>query len=153
MLYLQRINCKLTKNRTIRSIISLLLIILIMIGSTGAVVVKHTCVSCGLSDFHTELFSPEHLQHACDCEQGSSSCHNHEKEVVQKECCTYSSVKLSVSDYNKSTITTLSAVTVQLLSCMFLSPEPEQQKSLNPLNNHNKYGGRDVLISNCQFII
>lgn len=144
---------KVKKRNAISSLISALLIIVLLTGSTGAVIVKHSCISCGLSDFHTEIFSSAHAHHACDCEQDKSSCHNHKEEAVTQECCTFTSEKLTLTDYNKTTLINLSVVSFPLLSCRILTSEPGQEKPLYPVDIHNKHGGRDVLITNCQFII
>jgi hypothetical protein len=141
------------KRNAISSMLSALLTVLLLTGSTGAVIVRHNCFSCGLSDFHTEIFSTVHDHHACDCEQDKSLCHNHEGNAMEQECCTFTSEKLSLTDYNKSTLINLSIVSLPLLSCRVLPIEKEQEKPFYPIEIHNKHGGRDVLISNCQFII
>ena len=141
------------RRNAIYTITSVFLIIVLMIGSTGAVIVKHTCVSCGLSDFHTEFYSAVHTDHACDCEEGTSSCHNHEEEAMEAGCCTFISEKLSLSEYNKSTLINISVVLLPVLSCQFLSPDEQQEKPSYPVEIQNKHGGRDVLLSNCQLII
>ena len=138
--------------KTILSITSGFLIILMMIGSTGAVIVKHTCISCGLSDFHTEFYSTAHINHACDCEEDESSCSTHEEEAMESGCCTFVSEKLSLSEYNKSTLINISVV-LPVISCQYLSPDEQQEKPSYPVEIQNKHGGRDVLLANCQLII
>ena len=139
--------------KTILSITSGFLIILMMIGSTGAVIVKHTCISCGLSDIHTEFYSEIHSSHACDCEEDASSCDNHEEEAMEAGCCTFTSEKLSLSEYNKSTLINISDVLLPVLSCQYLSSDVQQEKPSYPVEIHIKHGGRDVLLSHCQLII
>lgn len=141
------------RRNSIYSATSVFLIILLMIGSTGAVIVKHTCVSCGLSDFHTEFFSTVHTNHSCNCNEGVSSCHNHDENAIESVCCTFVSEKLSLSDYNNSSLINISVVEQPVLSCQYLSTYEQQEKSTFPLQILNKHGGRDVLISNCQLII
>ncbi|MBI5010566.1 MAG: hypothetical protein HZB98_13175 [Bacteroidia bacterium] len=141
------------RRNSIYSVTSVFLIILLMIGSTGAVIVKHTCVSCGLSDFHTEFFSNVHTNHSCNCNEGVSSCHNHDENAIESGCCTFVSEKLSLSDYNNSSLINISIVEQPVLSCQDLSTHEQQEKSTFPLQILNKHGGRDVLISNCQLII
>lgn len=139
--------------KTILSITSGFLIIILMIGSSGAVIVKHTCISCGLSDFHTEFYSSVHSHHACDCEEADTSCHDHEVDAMETGCCTFISEKLSLSDYNKSTLISISAVLLPVLSCQFLSPDEKQEKPTYPVQIQNKHGGRDILKSTCKLII
>ena len=141
------------RRNSIYSVTSVFLIILLMIGSTGAVIVKHTCATCGLSDFHTEFFSSVHTDHSCNCSEGVSSCHNHDENAIESDCCTFVSEKLSLSDYNKSTLINISVVELPVLTCQYLSSDVQQEKPSFPVQIHNKHGGRDVLISNCQLII
>jgi len=124
-----------------------------MIGSTGAVIVKHTCANCGLSDFHTEFFTSVHTDHSCNCDEGVSTCHNHDENDIESDCCIFISEKLSLSDYNKSTLINISVVELPVLSCPFLTSDEQQEKPTYPVQIQNKHGGRDVLISNCQLII
>jgi len=144
---------RMKRRNSIYPVTSVFLIILLMIGSTGAVIVKHTCVSCGLSDFHTEFFSSVHTNHSCNCNEGVSSCHKHEENAIESDCCTYVSEKLSLSDYNKSTLINISAVLLPVLSCQFLTPDEQQEKPTYPVQIQNKHGGRDVLKSTCKLII
>ncbi|HAM10231.1 MAG TPA: hypothetical protein DDY34_11935 [Bacteroidales bacterium] len=140
-------------SRTILSITSGFLIILLMIGSTGAVIVKHTCISCGLSDLHTEIFSSVHTQHSCDCEKDKSSCHNHEEEALQNNCCTFISEKLSLKEYNQTTPVNLSVVLIPASPAQFLSYDDPPEKPSSTFEIRNKHGGRDILRSNCQLTI
>lgn len=141
------------RKNTIYSVTSVFLIIILLIGSTGAVIIKHTCVSCGLSDLHTEFYSSVHSHHTCDCEEAKTSCHDHEEDAMETACCTIVSEKLSLSDYNKSTLFSTSFVLLPVLSCQFLSPDEQQEKPTYPIQIQNKHGGRDILRSTCKLII
>jgi hypothetical protein len=136
------------------SITSVFLIILFMLGSTGVVIVKHTCVSCGLSDVHTEIYSNAHSLHSCDCnKESSSSCHKENEDSLHQECCTFSSEKLSLTEYNNSKSVTLSVVILPVLYCNYLSPFDQEEKPSGIAEFHNKHGGRNILQSSCQLII
>ncbi len=141
------------RKNIIYSVTSVFLIIILLIGGTGAVIIKHTCISCGLSDFHTEFYSSVHSLHACGCEEADTSCHEHEEDSMETGCCTFISEKLSLSDYNKSTLISISAVVLPVLSCQFLSPDEQQEKPTYPVKIQNKHGGRDILKSTCKLII
>ena len=141
------------RRNTIYSITSVFLIIVIMVGSTGAVIVKHTCDSCGLSDFHTEFYSSVPAHHSCSCIEETSSCHNDHEEALQPGCCTFTSEKLSLTEYNNTKFINLSVVILPVLSCNSITPDENQEKPLSITEFHNKHGGRDVLRSSCQLII
>jgi len=138
---------------TILSITAVFLVIVLMIGSTGAVIIKHTCITCGLSDLHTEIFSSAHNHHSCDCEKDRSSCHNHEGEALQSDCCTFTSQKLSLEEYNKTKLISLSVVLLPALSGQVLSNEDRQENPSYPVVIKNNHGGRDILRSSCQLTI
>jgi hypothetical protein len=141
------------KRNTILSITSVLLIVLFMAGSTGAVIVKHTCVSCGFSDFHTEVFSSVHSLHSCDCKNEKSSCHDENEEALHPGCCTFTSEKLSLTEYNNSKFISLSAVILPVLSFSYKNNGEQQEKHTFITEFHNKHGGRDILQSSCRLII
>jgi len=141
------------KRNVILSITSVLLILLFLAGSTGAVIVKHSCISCGLSDFHTEVFSSVHSHHSCDCKTEKSSCHDETEESLHSECCTFTSEKLSLTEYNNSKFISLSAVILPVLSFCYKNNGEQQEKHTVIPEFHNKHGGRDILQSSCRLII
>ncbi|HUX96843.1 MAG TPA: hypothetical protein VMV47_14005 [Bacteroidales bacterium] len=137
----------------ILSITSGFLILLFLVGSNGAVIVKHTCYSCGLSDLHTEFFSSESQNHGCSCEPRITTSHDKNEKTLEPFCCTFSFEKLSLTEYNYTTLIDLSAVSAPVLSHLYFSLDEQSEKPVSSIIIHNKHGGRDILKSACQLII
>ncbi|MBK9392200.1 MAG: hypothetical protein IPN68_19195 [Bacteroidetes bacterium] len=142
------------KNRSnIFSVISLFLTILFMVGSSGAVIVTHTCNSSGLSDYKTEFFSPVSSDNSCCCCIETTSCNNDQNESLKRGCCSFSTEKLSLTDYNNTKFVNLSVLILPVLSWNYLPATIDQEEISYPVEIHNKHGGRDILRSTCQLII
>lgn len=157
MLYLQGSIClllQLMKRRsTILSITSGFLILLFLIGSSGAVIVEHTCYSCGLSDLHTEFFSNYSQNNDCLCDHKTTSLPSRDGNSFKSVCCTFNFEKLSLTEYNLNTLIDFSIVSTPVLSHLYISSDYPQEKPVSPIIIHNKHGGREILKSACQLII
>mgnify|MGYP007064295121 CR=1 FL=1 len=137
----------------ILSITSGFLILLLLVGSTGAVIVEHTCYSCGLSDLHTEFFSSESQNHGCSCESGPTSSSDKNEKTLEPVCCTFSFEKLSLTEYNNTTLTSYPVVSAPVLSHIYVAQDEQLEKPVFSVLVTNKHGGRDLLRSTCQLLI
>jgi hypothetical protein len=144
---------KVKKKSVILSVVSVFLIILFMVGSTGAVIVKHTCLACGLSEFHTEFYSSELSHDGCSCDNITSSCHSEDKESLEPGCCTFQSDKLSLADYTTSKLVNIVVISLPSISLQSVLINDIQVKPEPTIIIHNKHGGRDLLRSVCQLLI
>jgi hypothetical protein len=137
------------RKEKILSLVSAILAVLFLIGSTGAVIVKHTCMSSGRSDYQTELFSSSGAETCCT----SMPVHNSNEESIGPVCCTYNSDKLSLTDYTKVQNTVSSFIALPaVLSETVVTSDPEV-KHEPVIIFHNKHGGRDVIKHTCQLLI
>lgn len=141
------------KRSKILSITSVFLILLFLIGSTGAVIVEHNCYSCGLSDLHTEFFSSESQNHGCICESASATSPDKNQKTLEPVCCIFSFEKLSLTEYTLTSLFDYSSGSVPALSNLYISHNQQLEKPVCPVFIHNKHGGRDLLRSTCQLII
>lgn len=137
----------------ILSITSGFLILLFLVGSTGAVIVEHNCYTCGLSDLHTEFFSSESLNHGCSCESETTAPENSNENTLESVCCTFSYEKLTLTEYNYTTPIIFSVVAAPVLSHFIVHQDEQPELPACPLIIHNKHGGRDILRSSCRLII
>ncbi len=134
-------------------VISVLLVVFLIIGSTGITIVVQSCNSMGIT-VNTQLFesltSP--TNDSCCLHADTEETHNISASL-ESGCCTFTTEKLKLGNYThpvKISITTLSIV--KALNLIALSPEVTPLQTL-PLFVHNKHGGEKVIISNCQLLI
>ena len=140
------------KRRIILSVLSALLVIILLIGSTGFTIVIQRCKSCGIS-INSSLFTSISVTEDTCCGISDAQCSSETTETFEKGCCTFTTEKLKLTDYIPSEPVTFS-FTADILPAYFLPVAPRiQEKHILPLFIHNKHGGRDVMISNCQFLI
>lgn len=135
------------------SIISGLLVLVFLIGSSGAVVVFHSCNAHG-KEPHADLLSHDHSLNS-DCCFNTLSCTpaSERAESLDNDCCTFTVEKFNLANFNLSVQVKVSAEYPLVVICQTAHVNEFQQKPYLSLFIHNKHGGRDTLISNCQFII
>lgn len=131
--------------------LSALLAIVFLIGSTGATIVIKTCQTCDTT-VNTEIFSPVSDNDHC-CVEPDSQCHSASDDIIEKECCTFVTEKLKLSNYVSSESLTFTKITVlqpvlSINTKIFTSSEYQ-----SPPDLHNKHGGRKLILSYCQYLI
>ena len=137
----------------ILSVISLLLVIVFLLGSSGAVVVFHSCNAHG-KEVHADLFVHNHSLNSDCCYSTTSYTPASESTVsIDNNCCTFKVEKFNLKNFNPST-----QLKINSESQIITFSHPVQiyelpEKPFLALFFHNKHGGRDVLTSNCQLII
>lgn len=137
----------------ILSAISILLVIVFLLGSSGAVVVFHSCNAHG-KEVHADLFVHNHSLNG-DCCYSTTSCTPVPENTVSidNNCCTFTVEKFNLTNFNPSV-----QLKIHSESQIITFSHPAQiyelpEKPYLALFFHNKHGGRDVLTSNCQLII
>ncbi len=141
------------KGRIILSLLSGFLVIALLIGSTGATIIIKSCQVCGVS-VNTTIFSFDSPSENSCCAASHSDCSPVTSDYLSKGCCTFKTENLKLTSYFpvKQLVTSFIAE----MQPVFLPEEiqlSEEQHKL-PLFVHNKHGGgRDILITNRQFLI
>lgn len=137
----------------ILSAISVILVIVFLMGSSGAVVVFHSCNAHG-KDVHADLFVHDHSLNSHCCYIITSCTPVSENTVsIDNNCCTFKVEKFNLTNFNPSVQLKINFER-QIIS--FFHPVHIYELPEKPylaLFFHNKHGGRDVLTSTCQLII
>jgi len=137
----------------ILSAISVILVIVFLMGSSGAVVVFHSCNAHG-KEVHADLFVHDHSLNSHCCYSTTSCTPVSENTVsIDNNCCTFKVEKFNITNFNPSVQLKINCER-QIIS--FFHPVQIYELPEKPylaLFFHNKHGGRDVLTSTCQLII
>jgi len=137
----------------ILSAISALLVIVFLMGSSGAVVVFHSCKAHG-KVIHADLFMHNHSLNSHCCYSSTSCTPVPENTVsIDNNCCTFKVEKFNLTNFNPSVQLKINSESQIISFCHPVYIYELQEKPYLPLIFHNKHGGRDVLTSNCQLII
>jgi hypothetical protein len=136
----------------IRKIISSLLIVSVLIGGSGLTVVIHTCSSCGISIDTLLLETLATSNNSC-CGSSGSGCATDTSKSMDSGCCTFITEKLKLTNFIHTAKISYSPIAV-LNPFYSLHSTPElKESSAQPVFVHNKHGGEEVCISNCQLLI
>ena len=149
LLFLQKV-----KNTSkILSAISILLVIVFLMGSSGAILVFHSCNAHG-KEIHADLFVHNHSLNS-DCCHNTTSCTpvSESNVSIDNNCCTFKVEKFKLTNFNPSVQLKINTESQIITFCHPVHIYDLPEKPYLALFFHNKHGGRDVLTSNCQFII
>lgn len=135
--------------RIILSLLTVVLVAAILIGSTGFTIVIKSCHSSGISA-STDLLK---TTDSC-CTSETSDCPVDPTESMGSVCCTFETAKMSLPAYVLTINTSLvSPAEIQSATDIFPAPSIQELKIYPEYIIHNKHGGRFILTSNCQFLI
>lgn len=141
------------RGRIILSLLSGFLVIALLIGSTGATIIIKSCEVCGVS-VNTAIFSSDSPSENSCCAAYHSDCSPATSDLLTKGCCTFTTENLKLTNYFPVQQFVISFIAE--IQPVFMNEEiqlSEEQHKL-PLFVHNKHGGgRDILITNRQFLI
>jgi len=129
-----------------------LISIIFLIGSAGISVVIRNC-NCFGPSVVTEIFEPldEAENSCCSCTHSQPSAPG--TQSFESRCCTSEARTLTLNNYVSAEKITLNVNSV-ILPPVYISATYEVTSSfLKPLSYHNKHGGRDMVISYCQYLI
>jgi hypothetical protein len=133
-------------------VLSVLIAIVLLIGSTGMTVIIKSCHTCGIS-LSTGIFEPVSPAEDDCCSHFATHCSPASDQSLEKTCCTYITEKLKINNYISSEKVSFS-VSTATEPPVFISPAYNAPVVyLKPLSYHNKHGGRDLVVSNCQYLI
>jgi hypothetical protein len=87
------------------------------------------------------------------CSQADLQSTSNTTESIENGCCSFTTEKLKIENYTNSVTAPFTAfIAVKPLHIIHLVPAV-QSKPEPPLFVHNKHGGEEVIISNCQLLI
>lgn len=141
------------RGRIILSFLSGFLVIALLIGSTGANISIKSCDVCGVS-VNTTIFRTDSPSENSCCAASHSDCSPTTSDYLTKGCCTFTTENLKLTNYFPVQQFVFSFIAeIQPVIIFDEIQLPEEQHKL-PLFVHNKHGGgRDILITNRQFLI
>jgi hypothetical protein len=137
--------------RAILSVLSVLLVFFLLIGSTGVTVVIKSCKSCGIS-VNTQLFGVV-ASNTTSCCGPASHCSTDSTESVKSVCCTTTTEKIKITHYTQTVKVNFSAIPAEKPAHNIPSTPALKEHSVIPLYVHNKHGGQEVIISHRQLLI
>jgi len=133
-------------------VFSLMLAITLIIGSAGITLIVKSCHSCGISVSSGFLTAVSPVENDC-CSHFATHCSPVSSKSIEKKCCTYITENITLNNYLSPEKITFNE-TFENQPYFFISPDysvPSVYVKL--LSYHNKHGGRDMVISNCQYLI
>ena len=126
--------------------------ILFLIGTTGITVIVRSCNCCGPS-VETALFEQvTPLESSC-CGNMDSEPFIPGTESLDSKCCTYVTQNLKLYNYITSAKITFNVSCDLDSPVYFITAYEAPSVYLKPISYHNKHGGRDMVISYCQYLI
>jgi len=129
-----------------------LISILFLIGTTGITVIVRNCDCCGPS-VETGIFEQVAPAESSCCSDTDSQPIKPAEKSLESKCCTYLTENLKLNNYILSEKITLN-ISFDIQPTAYISTTYEVPSVyLKPLSYHNKHGGRDMVISNCQYLI
>jgi len=137
--------------RAILSAVAILLVLFLLIGSTGITIVINSCKSCGIS-VNTQLFgvvSPN----TNSCCGAASNCSTDGSGSFKSVCCTTTTEKIKITNYTQTVKVSFSAIAAEKPAHNIPSTPALQEHSVVPFFVHNKHGGQEVIIFNRQLLI
>jgi len=140
------------RGKIILPVISALLSIVLLVGTTGATIVIKSCHSCGVS-VNTGIFTPISDDSGGCCGLSATHCSPDAAETLDKKCCTFKTEKLKVNNYISSDRVIFTYIADIQPAIPVQDEVFTSKKHATPSDFHNKHGGRDLIISNCQYLI
>jgi len=90
--------------RSISPFISALLIVLVLSGSTGFTLIKHTCYHCGVQEISASVTAPASDRGCCCAKDSDGVIHNHSTSelVFSDDCCTHETERVVTDELVRS---------------------------------------------------
>lgn len=141
------------RGRIIVSLLSGFLVIALLIGSTGANIIIKSCKLCGVS-VNTAIFSSATPDVGSCCAATRSCCSPTTSDYLSKGCCTFTTENLKLTNYFPVQQFVISFIAEIQPVFMLEEIQLSEEQHIIPLFVQNKHGGgRDILITNRQFLI
>ncbi len=141
------------RGRIILSLLSGFLVIILLIGSTGATIILKSCKSCGVS-VNTAIFSYDSpVENSC-CADTHTCSSPGVSDNISSGCCTLTTENLKLTNYFPAKTFVISFISdIQPVFTQEEAAASEEQHII-PLFVHNKHGGgRNTVITNHQLLI
>jgi hypothetical protein len=139
--------------KVVLPVFAALISIVFLIGASGITVIVRSCNCCGPS-IETGLFeNVAQIENSC-CSDMDSHTSKPGVQSLESKCCTFVTESLKLNNYISTEKITLN-VSFDTEPPVYISSTHDAVSSvyLIPLSYHNKHGGRDLVISNCQYLI
>ena len=140
------------KRKFIFSLLSILIAVVFLAGSTGITIIFHNCPVC--EDFYvkTGLFiSPVEPGDDC-CEASENHCSPAESITIEGTCCHFSIENIKLNNYTSPVSYVPALITDFAVSDNLSRIDFSEPLLIIPGEIHNKHGGRILIIYNCQII-
>ena len=140
------------KKKFIFPLLSVLIAVIFLAGSTGLTIIMHTCPAC--EDFYakTDLFiSPVEPEDDC-CDAAENNCSSDGSITVEGTCCHFSIENIKLNNYTAS-VHYIPVLMAEYSGHYSLPLTESPAASITfPGKIHNKHGGRYLITYNCQII-
>ncbi|MBA4321524.1 MAG: hypothetical protein C0408_01780 [Odoribacter sp.] len=136
----------------ISGLLSFILSVALLSGSTGFTIIKHSCKSHSDFSISSEsLFtSSKNTVNCCNISEKPVPAETH--KLAGKGCCDYKVKQFSINNFLPSQPEYFTSVLTFRYNNDILVPDGLLVKNTKPVEIFNKHGGRYITISNCQFL-
>jgi hypothetical protein len=140
--------------RNISPFISALLIVLVLSGSTGFTLIKHTCYHCGMQNLVTSLTS-DVADDKCCCghdDDISRPAHKEGEYIFSHDCCTIETERMIAVQVIRTEVQT--EIIPWFLAATSLTFIPDHDlRSVRPFpHNMQMHDRRDLMTMHCQIL-
>jgi hypothetical protein len=138
--------------KVVLPVFTALLSVLFLIGTTGITVIVRNCNCCGPS-VETGLFEQVAPFESSCCGNTESQPFRPAENSLDSNCCIYVTENLKLNNYISSEKITINVSSDIQPPVYLLTTYEVPTVYLKPLPYYNQHGGRDMVISNCQYLI
>jgi len=147
--------CQVKTGRIILSLVSVLLSVVFLAGSTGITLIMHNCPSCGDFSVMSGIFLPPAEPEDNCCESADNHCSadiSDQSDTFENTSCHFKIEKIKFSNYTPSPKFSVSPIADILPAGFTLNNYSPVSIIKNTLPVHNKHGGRSIITYNCQYL-
>lgn len=139
--------------RRISSVVSFVLALLMVAGSTGFTIIRHTCALCGIEEVRPALAVVMTGEDSCCSHETGEDCHHHGDDFTfDNDCCSHESERLINDDQARTEKQpeVLSFFALSVSTSTIFKPEFTHSKALP--EGVILHCGRDLTTLHCQIL-
>ena len=136
---------------TVYKLLSSLLVIVLLAGTTGITIISHHCNMSGNHSVSAGLFI--HLSDSSSdcCKSAGNNCEDHSGKVSKTPCCNYKIQQVKISGFQIKFDNTKVLIAEELFQApSFFKVSGNSHEVSSILQIQNKSGGRQIITFDCQ---
>jgi hypothetical protein len=140
--------------RNISPFISGLLIVMVLSGTMGFTLTRHTCYHCGMQNLVTSL-TPAKADDKCCCGHDkdiASPGHNVGEYIFSHDCCSLETEKIIAVQVIRTEVQTEIVPCFLAATSLTIIPDHDSRSVRLFQNNMQMHDGRDLLTMHCQIL-